>query len=192
MSNVTSSQKGKKVQEEELAFIALGSNLGKREQFLAFALQRLSTLPLSKISLISPCYETKPVGVEENSQGFYLNAVIGLRTNLEPLELLKKLLHIEREAGRTREKRWGPRTLDLDLLFVGTRQLDEIGPPRLHLPHPRLHLRRFVLQPLADIAPNFVHPVFRRTIHELFRACSDTSPVLSYEPRTIVWHPRYS
>lgn len=148
----------------EPAYVALGSNLGDRAGYLVLALSELGRLPKTRLTRLSPVYETDPVGPP--GQGPYLNAVVELQSSLSPEALLQALLAIEAGAGRKREARWGPRTLDLDLLFYGQRVLDL---PGLRLPHPELHRRPFVLAPLADLAPNLVHPVLQKTVAELLR-----------------------
>jgi len=137
----------------EIALIALGANLGEPRRMLSWARERMTEL--GEVVAASALYRTTPVGGPEG-QPDYLNAAIALRTDLEPEELLAGLLRIEREAGRERRERWGPRLLDLDLLAYGDRVLDR---PGLTLPHPRLMERAFVLAPLADIAPEWPHPV---------------------------------
>jgi 2-amino-4-hydroxy-6-hydroxymethyldihydropteridine diphosphokinase len=137
----------------DLALIALGANLGKPQQTLAWARGRIAEL--GEITAVSALYRTAPVGGPPG-QPDYLNAALGLQTEREPMDLLAELLRIEREAGRERRERWGPRVLDLDLLAYGSRVSDL---PGLSLPHPRLMERAFVLAPLADIAPDWLHPV---------------------------------
>jgi 2-amino-4-hydroxy-6-hydroxymethyldihydropteridine diphosphokinase len=146
------------------AAIALGSNLGDRTAAIAIALDRISQLPHTTLLLSSSPIETDPVG--PISQPRYLNAAALIATTLPPRELLTALLTIERTLGRTREadQRWGPRTIDLDLLLYGDQVLNET---RLTIPHPRLHERLFVLTPLASIAPNLFVPTLNATIAEL-------------------------
>jgi len=146
------------------AFVALGSNLGDRRACLDGALRRLSGTPLVRVLAASDWIETEPVG-GPSGQGRYLNGVVELETALAPRELLELLLALEREAGRdrTREQRHGPRTLDLDLLLYGEERLSE---PDLLVPHPRLEERIFVLQPLAQIAPERRLPGCRLTVRE--------------------------
>ena len=133
------------------AYVALGSNLGDRHAHLEAALAALAALPCTRLDAVSALYETAPVGPP--GQQDYLNAVARLLTTLPPLDLLDALLAIEKSRGRIRAERWGPRTLDLDLLLHGDTTLHH---PRLTLPHPRLHERAFVLAPLADLAPDLV------------------------------------
>jgi 2-amino-4-hydroxy-6-hydroxymethyldihydropteridine diphosphokinase len=140
----------------EVAYIGLGSNLGDREENLLAALERLSELGLVRASSFR---ETDPVGVTDQPR--FLNAAAELETDLSPRDLLVKLLGIERELGRDRaaETRWGPRTIDLDLLLYGDEVLDE---PGLTVPHPRLAERRFALEPLQELAPELTLPDGRR------------------------------
>lgn len=144
------------------AVVALGSNLGDRAAHLRRALRALARTPGLRLLRASRIYETAPVGAPAGApvgaggppQGDYLNAVVALQSALPPRLLLLRLQQIERAAGRRRSWRNAPRTLDLDLLFHGAPRSD----PGLVLPHPRLHLRGFVLAPLAEIAPALRHP----------------------------------
>lgn len=146
--------------QSHLAYIALGANLGDRAAHLREALERLGAL--GAVEQVSPFLDTAPVGYTEQPR--FLNAVARLRTGLSPHDLLNGLLGIEHAMGRVRDIRWGPRTIDLDLLLYDTCMLDE---PHLTVPHPRLHERRFVLEPLATISPNLVHPQLGKTIQAL-------------------------
>ncbi len=132
------------------AFIGLGSNLGDRRAFLRDAVARLGEA--GDVVAVSPLYETEPVGGPEG-QGPYLNLVVELRTADTPHRLLARCRAVEDAAGRVRTVRWGPRTLDADVLWVEGWVVDEAD---LVVPHPRLWERRFVLQPLADLAPDLV------------------------------------
>jgi 2-amino-4-hydroxy-6-hydroxymethyldihydropteridine diphosphokinase len=144
--------------------VALGSNLGDRHGHLEFAAARLSEI----LSLLtrSPSYETAAVGV--GTQPDFVNGAITGVTHLSPRALLEALLVIERERGRERPFPGAPRTLDLDLILFDQLVLDE---PGLTIPHPRFRTRRFVLAPLADIAPDWVDPVTRKSIRQLLAEC---------------------
>ena len=146
----------------ELAAIALGSNLGDRRSTIEHALSDLADL--GEVVSCSSLIETEPVGPP--GQGPYLNAACLLRTSRAPRALLAGLLAIELACGRDRAggQRWGPRTLDLDLLLYGSQIIDE---PGLTVPHPRLHERLFVLEPLAEVAPDLVVPTHDRTVAQL-------------------------
>ena len=129
------------------AFLGLGSNLGDRWAHLR---QAVASMP--DVVAVSPVYETSPVGGPPG-QGPYLNCVVELDTELEPRQLLELAHGLERAAQRERGERWGPRTLDVDVLLVGDLAVDD---PDLTVPHPRMYERRFVLAPLADLAPELV------------------------------------
>ena len=136
------------------AYVALGSNLGDSRRYLAQAIEAMERLPQTRVTGRSRLYRTPPWGVLD--QPPFVNAAVRLDTGLPPLELLDALLGIERAAGRLREgERWGPRTLDLDLLHVDGVRSDD---PRLILPHPRIAERSFVLLPLNDLAPDLDIP----------------------------------
>ena len=154
------------------AFIALGSNLGDRRAFLDAALARLRLQPGVEVVSISTYHETEPVGGPAG-QGVYLNAVAVVRTSLNPLQLLRVLQGLENQLGRVRAERFGPRTIDLDLLLYGTEvmQTDE-----LTVPHPRMHERRFVLEPLVEIAPLAVHPGLQSTAKDLLERLQQPTP----------------
>jgi len=136
------------------AYVGLGANLGDREASLWRALDELAASPGIELVAVSSFRETDPVGYLDQPR--FLNAAAALETGLPPRELLGRLLEIERGLGRTREgPRFGPRKIDLDLLVYGEEQLDE---PGLTVPHPRLHERRFALEPLAELEPALVVP----------------------------------
>lgn len=132
------------------AFLGLGSNLGDREQYLAEAIDTLG----DSVAAVSSVYETEPVG-GPSGQGPYLNLVVELDTDLDPREILAVCQRIESAAGRVRAERWGPRTLDVDVLWIDGEVLDD---PELTVPHPRMKSRRFVLEPLNELAPDLVDP----------------------------------
>jgi 2-amino-4-hydroxy-6-hydroxymethyldihydropteridine diphosphokinase len=147
------------------AYLALGSNLGDRKTILDAAVAALAETPGVVVQAVSLYHDTAPVG-GPTGQGAFLNAAAAIATSLDPFSLLDALHAIEAEAGRVRTVHWGERSLDLDLLLYGDRILDE---PTLTIPHPRMSVRRFVLNPLAEIAPNVIHPLTRRTIVELIQ-----------------------
>ena len=150
--------------------IALGSNLGNREAQLAFAVRRLSAI-LSNLQQ-SRWYDTDPVGVSAD-QPRYLNGVVVGETALSARELLNELLAIEQAAGRTRPSPMAPRTLDLDLILYGNQRIQE---PGLAVPHPRFRERLFVLEPLADLAPDLVDPESGQTISALLARARRANP----------------
>ncbi len=156
------------------AWIALGSNLGPRREHLRAALGELRAL--GRLAAVSPLYETEPVGLRE--QPPFLNAVAQLQTALPPRALLEEMLAIEARRGRLRRLKDGPRTLDLDLLSYGAAVITE---PGLEVPHPRLHLRRFVLAPLAAVAPGWRHPVLGNTARELLERLDDPAAAAEAE-----------
>jgi 2-amino-4-hydroxy-6-hydroxymethyldihydropteridine diphosphokinase len=142
-------------------FLLLGSNLGDRILFLNSAIARIES-EIAPVLDKSPVYETQSWG-KENLPDF-LNQVIMLKTVLTARQVLERILNIEIKMGRKRDEKWGSRTIDIDILFYGDNVIDE---PDLVVPHPELHKRRFTLSPLADIAPNLLHPVFNKTVSEL-------------------------
>jgi 2-amino-4-hydroxy-6-hydroxymethyldihydropteridine diphosphokinase len=147
------------------AYVGLGANLGDREATIRSAVALLEATPGIRVTAVSTLRETEPWGPVEQPR--FLNGAVEVETQLEPRVLLDVLLDVERRLGRTREgERFGPRTIDLDLLLVGETVIDESG---LTLPHPRLHERRFALEPLAELAPDAVLPG-RGTVSELLAA----------------------
>lgn len=136
------------------AYVGLGANLGDREATLRRAVELLAGVEGVEVVAVSELRETEPVGVVD--QPAFLNGAIAVETSLSPRELLDSLLHVELQLGRVRDgTRWGPRTVDLDLLVYGDDVVDE---PGLRVPHPRLHERRFALDPLAELDPALVVP----------------------------------
>jgi 2-amino-4-hydroxy-6-hydroxymethyldihydropteridine diphosphokinase len=142
------------------AYLSLGSNLGDREANLNDAIKRLNSA--GQVTLVSSLYETEPV--EFTAQPWFLNCAVKLETAKMPRQLLKAILDLEQDMGRRRSQPKGPRTIDIDILLFGSSVVETAG---LTIPHPALHQRRFVLEPLAEIAPEVRHPIFKRTIREL-------------------------
>ncbi|MEO0949609.1 MAG: 2-amino-4-hydroxy-6-hydroxymethyldihydropteridine diphosphokinase [Cyanobacteria bacterium J06641_5] len=156
------------------AAIGLGSNLGQSRQILVGAIATLSNHSAIEVTTRSPWYRTTPVGGPP--QPDFLNGCALLQTTLVPIALLQVLLQVEKQFGRERRERWGPRTLDLDLLLYDDLILTT---PELTLPHPRMRDRPFVLVPLAEIAPDWQHPVCNQSIRALRDGlnCSGICPV---------------
>jgi 2-amino-4-hydroxy-6-hydroxymethyldihydropteridine diphosphokinase len=144
----------------EIVFLSLGSNVGDRAANLNTAIGRLRTL--GEVAAVSSFYETEPVGLAV--QPWFLNCALRMETEKMPKQLLAGILDIEQQMGRRRVQKNGPRTIDIDILLFGNSIIESKG---LTVPHIAMHERRFVLEPLAEIAPEVVHPVFKRTIREL-------------------------
>ena len=144
----------------KIAYLSLGSNLGDRAANLRLALEGLDRL--GTVEAVSAFYETEPVGL--TSQPWFLNCAAKLDTEKMPRQLISGILNLEQAMGRQRKQKDGPRIIDIDILLFGTSVVDTHS---LTVPHPRLHERRFVLEPLTEIAPDVRHPVFKCTIREL-------------------------
>lgn len=141
------------------AYIGLGSNLGDREAMIRLGLDDLTRMPATQLLRASSLYDTEPVG--ETEQPNFLNAVAEIETGMSARQLLWNLQLIEKRLGRVRTQRWGPRTIDLDLLLLGGEIIDE---PDLKVPHPELLHRSFVLVPLVELDPLLVHPITGETL----------------------------
>jgi len=140
--------------------LSLGSNVGDRRAHLDMAIEKLRQL--GAVAAISSIYETEPVEVRQ--QGWFLNCVVKLETEAMPRQLLRRVLDVEQSMGRKRTQAKGPRNIDIDILLFGSSVVEAKG---LTIPHPAMHERRFVLEPLAEIAPEVRHPVLKRTAREL-------------------------
>lgn len=168
----------------QTVFIGIGSNLGDSLELCRRACQLLNGEPELWITARSPFYRTAPYG--HTDQPEFLNAVIQARTRLSPRSLLEHLLNIEQRLGRKRREKWGPRTIDLDLLFYGGERIQEEG---LEVPHPDLANRAFVLAPLCDLAPNWIHPLTGQTVRELLEALAPLPPMEKLDLK--LWRSRF-
>jgi 2-amino-4-hydroxy-6-hydroxymethyldihydropteridine diphosphokinase len=148
-------------------YLLTGGNIGNREQNLLTAVHLLGQ-HCGQVLQRSSVYETAPWG--KNDQANFYNQVLLIETMLQPMELLNKTLLVEEMMGRLREEKNGPRTIDIDILFYDDLILST---PSLEIPHPRIQFRRFVLTPLNEIAPGFVHPVLKKTVGDLLADCTD-------------------
>ena len=148
-----------------LAYLSLGSNVGDRKAHLREALTRLGAA--GRVAAVSSFYETEPV--EFTRQPWFLNCAVALETRQTPRQLMTTILGIEEEMGRRRVQKKGPRSIDIDILIFVTGEKEDaiMDSKELTIPHPAMHQRRFVLEPLAELAPDVVHPVFRKTMREL-------------------------
>jgi 2-amino-4-hydroxy-6-hydroxymethyldihydropteridine diphosphokinase len=162
--------------EDKLIYLSLGSNLGDRAANLERAIEALSEIG-ARVLLRSSIYETEPV--DFLAQPWFLNCVVEAETSLAPRQLLEELQAIERKLGSRKLVPRGPRIIDLDILFYGAAVIHEAG---MVIPHPRLAERKFVLAPLAELAPEFRHPVLRKTAAELLAATQDRSAVRIWQP----------
>ncbi|RHW61366.1 2-amino-4-hydroxy-6-hydroxymethyldihydropteridine diphosphokinase [Clostridium botulinum] len=144
------------------AYVAFGSNIGEKENYIKKALEKIEERKM-KIIKVSPIYETEPYGVLD--QDSFLNGVVKIETNLTPEDLIGELLNIEEQLDRVRERRWGPRTIDLDIIFYDDLIINEKD---LVIPHKDMENREFVLKPLCDIDENFIHPVLKKSVRELY------------------------
>lgn len=153
-----------------IVFLATGTNLGDREQYLCQANEQIEHR-IGKIKAYSSIYETAAWGGVTTVD--FLNQVLQVETRLQPKEVLEVCMDIEVQMGRKREERWGARNIDIDILFY---EQQVINTPELIVPHPRLHQRNFVLLPLSEISPNWIHPILNKNIMALVTSCSDELP----------------
>lgn len=159
----------------ETVYIGFGSNLGDRQEFCERAITLMGLLPQTRFVAVSSFYETQPIDPEGilGSKWFY-NGVVKIETLLTPVKLWEICRETEKALGREEDSRSGPRTIDLDLLFYGQHLIYQ---STLRIPHPRLHLRRFVLEPFVELDPDWNHPTFNQTVKELLNQLDDKSQV---------------
>jgi 2-amino-4-hydroxy-6-hydroxymethyldihydropteridine diphosphokinase len=157
-----------------VVYLGLGSNLGKKEDQIRTAITLISKI--CKVERVSPLYLTEPVDFSD--QDWFLNCAIEIETDLTPQSLLSSLKSIERKLGRKKTIKNGPRSIDIDILFYGEQVIQT---KNLVIPHPLLHERLFVLQPMMDLNPSFMHPVLHKTIQELFEKRPWAEMVTSYK-----------
>ena len=163
------------------AYIGIGSNVENRLSYIRQALDCLSDEECTSVAQVSSIYETQPVGVEE--QDWFLNGVVKVETDLLPQGLLATLQDIELKLGRQPGERWGPREIDLDILIYDRFCINS---PKLTIPHPEMHQRRFVLEPFAEIAPDVIHPIFQERIDALRRRATGWAIVRLHSPSPII------
>jgi 2-amino-4-hydroxy-6-hydroxymethyldihydropteridine diphosphokinase len=157
---------------KEEVYLLLGSNEGSRHANLLKATDQIA-LSCGRVIRQSSLYETEAWGMKDQSN--FLNQALRIETNLTPLELLSALKNIEKQTGRTETVKWGPRVIDIDILFYGKAIVDL---PTLKIPHPYLHERRFTLAPLKEIAAEFIHPLQKKSVTMLLESCPDNSEVV--------------
>jgi 2-amino-4-hydroxy-6-hydroxymethyldihydropteridine diphosphokinase len=162
------------------AYIGIGSNLGDKVKNCRDAIHQLHTTPGIEVSKTSSLYFTEPVGYE--NQDWFINCVVEVKTFLPPQEVFLRCKEIEKKMGRAYLIKWGPRIIDLDLLFYNHLILKE---PDLEIPHPRLHERGFVVIPLAELNPTWTHPVLKKTMSELKQELKDLHEVKLYRDENI-------
>lgn len=150
------------------AYLSIGSNLGDKEGYLDFAIDRLNALPDTKVTAVSDYLVTKPYGDVE--QDDFLNGALEIETLKMPEELLEEAMRIEQEAHRERTIHWGPRTLDIDILFYDNQV---VYTENLKIPHTEIPKREFVLEPLAAIAPDYIHPILRKSVSQMLKELRD-------------------
>lgn len=157
---------------EHTCIIGLGANVGRKTEQILMAIEEISSL--GNIEKRSSLYKTQAWGNED--QDFFINGVVTVKTKLDPWSLLEQLIDIEEKIGKEKRTHWGPRRIDLDILYFGQKIIYEKS---LIIPHPFLHLRNFVLVPLGEIEPDFLHPFLKKTTKELLQECPDKSIVES-------------
>ena len=167
-----------------IVFIGIGSNLGDSKKNCISSIKHIQEF--ANIRNVSSLYETEPIGKVD--QPDFINCVIEIETELDPYELLTRLQSIENKLGRVREQRWGARTIDLDIIFYDDLIIDTGG---LKIPHPEAHNRRFVLEPLREIAPDLIHPEAKLNISEILAGLENYSKVIKTDTLSTI-HPQIS
>jgi 2-amino-4-hydroxy-6-hydroxymethyldihydropteridine diphosphokinase len=155
------------------AYIGIGSNIGDPQRNCHEAIGRIGAVDGCRVISVSSFYLTEPVG--DRAQEWYVNGVVSISTAMSVRDLLNSLLKIEANMGRVRTVKWGPRIIDLDILLYGQDIIDETA---LKIPHPMMHLRKFVMAPMADLAPEVVHPVLGKTMTELLMGITESIQVI--------------
>jgi 2-amino-4-hydroxy-6-hydroxymethyldihydropteridine diphosphokinase len=155
-----------------IVYIGIGSNVGDKAHQCKRAISEILKTGRHKLLAESSLFKTKPIGY--TSQDWFVNGVIKIETEMEPLELFQRLKSVELQLGRTRTFRWGPRSIDLDILFFDD---EEVWTKELRIPHPRLQERQFVLIPLAEIDRNLVHPTLKKTVGKLLEELKEDQGV---------------
>jgi 2-amino-4-hydroxy-6-hydroxymethyldihydropteridine diphosphokinase len=158
-------------------YLLLGSNMGNREAFLSKALTEIDT-KIGKIIKKSKTYQTEPWG--EKEQEDFLNIAVEIETKLKPKKILEKIHEIEKLLDREETYKWGPREIDIDILFYGEEMISEVD---LTIPHPFIHERKFTLIPLSEIAPELYHPIMGANILDLLMECEDQSEVIEFRKK---------
>jgi 2-amino-4-hydroxy-6-hydroxymethyldihydropteridine diphosphokinase len=164
---------------KHFVYLGLGSNVGDRIEYLAAAIRGIADFEMTVVDAVSKVYQTEPVG--DVRQNDFLNLAISIRTDLSYYDFHQKMKWLEKEIGRTESERWGPREIDIDLLIFDSL---EINTESITIPHREIVNRKFVLQPLCEIAPNRVHPVLQKTIDELYSEMNDSHSVTYSEIHT--------
>jgi len=167
---------------KSVSFIGIGSNIGDPARNCVEAIERLASSEEVRVLRSSSLYRTEPVGLE--GQPWFVNCAVEIRTVLRPRPLLEFLKKIESDMGRTESAKWGPRVIDLDILLYGLYGQEIVEEEGLKIPHPEMHKRRFVLQPLFEIAPYEVHPVYGISIKGLLDRLEDKKDVIRLDPHS--------
>ncbi|MBB5439596.1 2-amino-4-hydroxy-6-hydroxymethyldihydropteridine diphosphokinase [Pedobacter sp. AK017] len=158
--------------DSENVYLLLGSNLGDRSELIKEAIEQIDKR-IGQVFLTSAFYETSAWGKED--QPAFLNVAVGVNTALSPIQVLEMVLQIELDLGRVRHEKWGSRLIDIDIVLFGSKIVDNGS--QLQIPHPQMQHRKFVLVPLAEIAPDSIHPVFKLTVSEILERLSDNLSV---------------